>query len=221
MRALTLLLTVSRVHSPHRLVWRGTDPRVSSLVLLLLLGLLHGTSTVAQDFAQTAGSPRKTDLVEQTEDKSGKAQLKAEDKRVTASNAAKSVQHPKDVTASGKAFLDGCSSIDKPAKQLNSYETHAIVQCQSYVDGIFETMSLAENLHLKPLGFCAPEQPVQRNELVQIVRKYVADHPETSTERTVILAWLAFSRAYPCNKGQTLGNESGKARPAGSNEPSR
>lgn len=172
-------------------------------VLLLLLVLLHGTSTLAQGFAQTSGLPQKTALVEQTEDKSGKPQVKDEGKKVTASNPTKSVQQPKDITASGKVFLDGCSSIDKPAKQLNSYETHTIVQCQSYVDGIFETMSLAENLHIMPRAFCAPEQPLQRNELVQIVRKYIADHPETSSERTVILAWLAFSRVFPCDKGKT------------------
>lgn len=44
-------------------------------------------------------------------------------------------------------------------------------------------MSLADNLHQGPHGFCAPEQPVQRKELVQIVRKYIGEHPETSNER--------------------------------------
>ena len=112
-------------------------------------------------------------------------------------------KHPKDITESGKVFLEGCSSIDKPPNQLNSYETHSNVQCLSYVDGIFETMSLIDNLHFEPHVFCAPEQPVQRNELVQIVRKYIADHPETSNERTVILAWLAFSQAFPCDKAKT------------------
>ena len=108
-------------------------------------------------------------------------------------------QHPKDITGSGKVFLEGCSSIEKPAKQLNSYETHSNVQCLSYVDGIFESMSLADNLHQGPHGFCPPEQPVQRKELVQIVRKYIGEHPETSNERTVILVWLALSQAFSCN----------------------
>ena len=104
---------------------------------------------------------------------------------------------------SGKAFLDGCSSIDKPAKQLNSYETLSNVQCLSYANGIFESMSLSEKLHQGPHGFCAPDQPVQRRSLVQIVRKYIAEHPETSNERTVILVWLALSEAFPCNKAKT------------------
>jgi len=107
-------------------------------------------------------------------------------------------QHPKDITASGSVFLEGCSSIDKPTKQLKPYETHSNVQCLSYVDGIFESMSLADNLH-QGHGFCAPEQPVQRKELVQIVRKYIGEHPETSNERTVILVWLALSQAFSCN----------------------
>lgn len=111
--------------------------------------------------------------------------------------------HPKDITASGKVFLVGCSSIAKPAKQLNSYETHSNVQCLSYIDGIFETMSLFDNLHFEPHVFCAPERPVQRKELVEIVRKYIADNPKTSHERTVALVWLAFSQAFPCNKAKT------------------
>jgi hypothetical protein len=112
-------------------------------------------------------------------------------------------RHPKDITESGKVFLEGCSSIDKPPNQLNSYETHSNVQCLSYVDGIFETMSLIDNLHFEPHVFCAPEQPVQRKELVQIVKKYIADHPKTSNERTVALVWLALAQAFPCNKSTT------------------
>lgn len=168
---------------------------------LALITILHAAP--AQVLARTAGSPDNTNLAQQTEDKSAKPQAKDEGKKATASTATKPLHPPKDITQSGTDFLDGCSSLDKPTKQLNSYETHTIVQCQSYVDGIFETMSLAENAHLKPSGFCAPEQPVQRNELVQIVRKYIADHPETSNERTVILAWLAFSQAFPCDNGKT------------------
>jgi hypothetical protein len=64
-------------------------------------------------------------------------------------------------------------------------------------------MSLIDNLHLEPRGFCAPEQPVQRKELVKIVRNYIAEHPETSNERTVVLVWLALSQAFPCNKVKT------------------
>jgi hypothetical protein len=48
--------------------------------------------------------------------------------------------------------------------------------------------------------FCAPEQPVQRKEFVQIVKRYIADHSETSNERTVALVWLALAQAFPCNK---------------------
>jgi hypothetical protein len=165
---------------------------------LALATTLHAAP--AQVFAQTAGSHDKIEFVKQTEDKSGKPQAKDEGKKATASNATKSLRHPKDITESGKVFLDGCSSLDKPVQQLNSYETHSNVQCLSYVDGIFETMSLVDNLHLEPRGFCAPGQPVQRKEMVQIVRKYIAEHPETSNERTVVLVWVALSQAFPCNK---------------------
>jgi hypothetical protein len=112
-------------------------------------------------------------------------------------------QHRKDITTSGKVFLEACSSVDKRSDQLNSYETHTVVQCLSYVDGIFETMSLVDNLHLQPRGFCAPREPVQRKKLVQIVRKYIADHPETSNERTIALVWVALSQTFPCIKATT------------------
>ena len=107
-------------------------------------------------------------------------------------------EHPKDITKSGKLFLEGCSSVYKQPDQLSSFETHSIVQCLSYVNGVFETMALVDNLRLQPRGFCAPKRPVQRKELLQIVKKYIEDHPEVSNQRTVSLAWLAFSNAFPC-----------------------
>jgi hypothetical protein len=113
--------------------------------------------------------------------------------------AAQNEQHLRDISKSGKLFLDGCSSVDKPVSQpRSSYETHSNVQCLAYVGGVFETMSLVDNLHLEPHLFCAPQRPVQRIELVQIARKYIASHPETSNERTVALVWLALQQAFPC-----------------------
>jgi hypothetical protein len=116
---------------------------------LVLATILHA----APVFATAAGSHGKNGMVQQTDDKSGKPQAKDEGKKATAGNATKSLQAPKDITESGKVFLDGCSSLDKPAQQLNSYETHSNVQGLSYVDGIFETMSLVNNLHLELRGF--------------------------------------------------------------------
>jgi hypothetical protein len=113
------------------------------------------------------------------------------------------VEHPKDITKSGKIFLEACSLVDQQVKQLNSFETHTIVQCLSYVDGVFETMSLIDNLRLKPRGFCAPKQPVQREQLVQIVRRYISDHPEFSDERTIVLVWAALSQSFPCAAATT------------------
>jgi hypothetical protein len=107
-------------------------------------------------------------------------------------------QHTKDITKSGKIFLEACSSVDKPSDQLNSYETHTVVQCLSYVNGIFETLALIDNLNLQPREFCAPQQPIIRKTLITILRKYIVLHPKTSNERTVVLAWLAFSQAFPC-----------------------
>ena len=112
-------------------------------------------------------------------------------------------KHPKDISISGKLFLDGCSAVDKQPNQLSSYETHSNVMCLAYVGGVFETMSLVDNLHLETHGFCAPKEPVQRKKLVQIVKKYIADHPDTSNERTVALVWLALSQAFPCHNPAT------------------
>lgn len=111
---------------------------------------------------------------------------------------AQDAEHPKDITKSGKIFLEACSAVDKQSNQLNSFETHTVVQCLSYVDGAFETMSLVDNLHLQPRGFCAPNQPVQRKKLVQIVRKYISEHPEDSNERTIVLVWAALSKSFSC-----------------------
>jgi hypothetical protein len=116
---------------------------------------------------------------------------------------AQDVEHPKDITKSGKIFLEACAAVDKQSNQLNSFETHTVVQCLSYIDGVFETMSLVDNLHLKPRGFCAPQQPVQRKKLVQIVRKYISDHPEASNERTIVLVWAALSQSFPCFNSTT------------------
>jgi len=156
---------------------------------LVLSATLHPAR--AQVSTPAAGSTR---------DQSGKSQVK--EKKGAASASTESSQHPMDITVSGKIFLSGCSSIDKPGEHLSSYETHSNVQCLSYVDGIFEAMSLVDNLHLKPSTFCEPERPVQRKELVQIVQKYIADRPGTINERTVLLVWLALSKAFPCPQEQ-------------------
>jgi hypothetical protein len=92
---------------------------------------------------------------------------------------AQDAEHPKDITKSGKIFLEACSTVHKKS---NQFEPHTVVQCLSYIDRVFETMSVVDNLHLKPRRFCAPQQPVQRKKLVQIARKYIADHPEASNE---------------------------------------
>ena len=101
--------------------------------------------------------------------------------------SAQDAEHPKDITESGKIFLEACSAVDKQSNQLNSFETHTVVQCLSYIDGIFEAMFLVENRQLKQQGFCGPNQPVQRKKLVRIVRKYISEHPEASNERTIVL----------------------------------
>jgi len=116
---------------------------------------------------------------------------------------AQDAEQPKDITESGKIFLEACSTVHEQSNELNPFEPHTVVQCLSYIDRVFETMSVVDNLQLKPRGFCAPQQPVQRKKLVQIVRKYIADHPEASNERTIVLVWAALSQPFPCFNATT------------------
>ena len=63
------------------------------------------------------------------------------------------------------------------------------------VEAILETMSL------HPTPACRPPKGVTTRQGLQVLVKYMSDHPEQLHEKTVILAIKAFRQAWPCSQG--------------------
>ena len=109
----------------------------------------------------------------------------------------------KDLSDSGRVFMNTCAVIDKPVAQLTVGEAIPYVHCISYVGAIFDTMALYDSMGLGPHEFCAPEKTqAQRDQLVRTVRKYITAHPETSNEQTVYLVRLALLDAFACQNAK-------------------
>jgi len=95
-------------------------------------------------------------------------------------------------------FLDICKTIDNDTQSVA--ETFKSGYCSGWAMGVVEGVSLAEAQHQIPRGaqlVCAPEGN-SPNQTVQIVRKYVSDHPEKEHIPMNMIATQALAGAFPC-----------------------
>jgi Rap1a immunity proteins len=95
-------------------------------------------------------------------------------------------------------FLEICKTIDDDTQSVA--ETFKSGYCSGWATGIVEGVSLAEVQHQIPRGaqlVCAPEGN-SPDQTVQIVRKYVSDHPEKEHIPMTVIATQALAGAFPC-----------------------
>ena len=95
-------------------------------------------------------------------------------------------------------FLDVCRTIDDDTQSVA--ETFKSGYCSGWAAGVVEGVSLSEAQHQIPRGaqlVCAPEGN-SPNQIVQIVRKYVSDHPEKEHIPMTRIATQALAGAFPC-----------------------
>jgi Rap1a immunity proteins len=97
------------------------------------------------------------------------------------------------VFMNGNELYHDCSeeNSDKPQGQ------QMYMLCLGYISGIADGIETAEigNRHL----VCAPGEATV-GQLVDIVKKYLHDHPETRHRAAGVLVFLALVQAFPCPK---------------------
>jgi Rap1a immunity proteins len=95
-------------------------------------------------------------------------------------------------------FLDVCKTIDDDTQSVA--ETFKSGYCSGWAMGVVEGVSLSETQHQIPRDaqmVCAPEGN-SPNQMVQIVRKYVSEHPEKEHSPMTTIATQALAGAFPC-----------------------
>lgn len=95
-------------------------------------------------------------------------------------------------------FLNICKTIDDENQSVA--ETFKSGYCSGWATGVVEGVNLSEARHQIPRSaklVCAPEG-ISPNQTVQIVRKYVTDHPEKEHIPMTMIATQALAGAFPC-----------------------
>jgi hypothetical protein len=97
----------------------------------------------------------------------------------------------------GNQFYDKCASVESLSKENTEQETLTAMFCLGYVEGLTHGI-IAADIQRRSQTFCLPSTELTNQQLVRIVRKYIAEHPEKAHEVTAILAVEALRKAFPC-----------------------
>src|SRR6266404_9711725 len=111
----------------------------------------------------------------------------------------KSAAEQPDISRSGSAFLEVCSSIDGERK-ADLDRIHNDATCLGWVEGFREGFTVHDELlgvPEKDRMICLP-RAVTTVQIVRVIKKYVADNPDKAHRATRYVASLALARAFPC-----------------------
>lgn len=90
----------------------------------------------------------------------------------------------------GNGLLEACTAQDGPYFTL----------CLGYIEGFTDGANLSPNSSCpaaRGTQWCPPEKATLR-QTVNIIVKYLRDHPETRQERSITLMASAMREAWPC-----------------------
>ena len=179
--------------------------------------ILAASSTLAcGQVGQAAGAYAQAQQQDQERKRQLELQREAEQNalelaRIQAQNRGAQVAQPQVFLGeSGNAFLQVCASsfdkADAPATQTDAELVNG-VGCMSFLRGLDEGVSVGiqfadvSTKQQSPLPWCTPDNvtPVQAG---RILVKYIRTHPETSNQRTSLLALYAYGDAFPCEPKQ-------------------
>ena len=115
----------------------------------------------------------------------------------------KSAAEQPDISSSGSAFLQVCSSIDIEWK-ADPVRIHNDATCLGWVEGFGNGFTVHDELLSIPLRdrmICMPAK-VTTIQIVRVMKKYVADNPDKAHRATRFIASVALARAFPCKAGK-------------------
>jgi hypothetical protein len=103
-------------------------------------------------------------------------------------------------TVSG--FLEMCAAQDKSPEDWTRTEILNDGYCIGWINGFVNGVLESEAIHYVPtrLWLVCPPPGNSFGQMIHIVKKYVADHPELEHFGTETLALRALSAAFPCKK---------------------
>lgn len=108
-----------------------------------------------------------------------------------------------DISKSGRDFLDLCSGIDGEQKG-DPVRIHNDATCLGWVEGFKDGFTVHDELLGVPQRdriACMP-RGVTAIQIVRVMKKYIADHPEKAHRATRLIASLALAGAFPCRAGR-------------------
>ena len=115
----------------------------------------------------------------------------------------KSAAEQPDISRSGSAFLEVCSSIDGERK-ADLDRIHNDATCLGWVEGFREGFTVHDELlgvPEKDRMVCMP-RGVTTVQIVRAIKKYIADNPEKAHRATRYTASVALARTFPCKAGK-------------------
>jgi hypothetical protein len=111
----------------------------------------------------------------------------------------KSAAEQPDISSSGSAFLQVCSSIDSELK-ADPVRIHNDATCLAWVEGFRNGFTVHDELlgvPEKDRMICMPAK-VTTIQIIQVMKKYVADNPDKAHRATRFIASVALARVFPC-----------------------
>lgn len=97
----------------------------------------------------------------------------------------------------GNEFYSTCGSVERNSESnVSTSDAFKGTYCAGYVLGLIHGITVGT---AKEPVFCVPA-PLPILQTVRVIRKHIADHPETAHQYTPVLAMVAFNKAFPCKK---------------------
>jgi hypothetical protein len=103
-----------------------------------------------------------------------------------------------------RGFLEMCATVDKNATDQSQSELFRTGYCLGWIAGLTKGMHVAEAIHRvggKNAIFCPPEGNSYA-QMIQIIEKFIADHPEKEHLPKGIIASAALAEAFPCKESK-------------------
>jgi hypothetical protein len=99
-------------------------------------------------------------------------------------------------------FMEICSSVDKPSAEWKGTDALNFGYCMGWITGFVYGIPQAETYHKIPVEsgvICFPEG-INYVQMIHVVKKGIADHPEGEHLGTPAIALFALRTAFPCGK---------------------